>query len=179
MQFEITNICFVLFGQLTQKDGVHQHQNSSLFNCKELEDAPYIIGNGLTRTIFLWWVYVKILGLIPLNYSICTGHQDSTHKGVKDHVSLCISSKVKGFNGHHQRNEGYDGVHINILHINKEEGSTIYSSYQGYQGTQHHQSSGNKDFFKNIVIIFKVFVSLKTYPMVPLYIFITIRVPTP
>ena len=33
--------------------------------------------------------------------------------------------------------------------------------------------------FKNIIIILKVSVSLKTYPMVPLYIFITIRVPTP
>ena len=42
-----------------------------------------------------------------------------------------------------------------------------------------HQSSRNKEFFKNIIIIFKVSISLKTYPMVPLYIFITIRVPTP
>ena len=50
---------------------------------------------------------------------------------------------------------------------------------KGYQGPQHHQSSGSKDFFKNIIIIFKVSISLKTYPMVPLYIFITIRVPTP
>ena len=78
-----------------------------------------------------------------------------------------------------QRHEGFDGLHIHRLRINKEEGSTIYSSYQGYQGPQHHQSSGNKDFFKNIIIIFKVSISLKTYPMVPLYIFITIRVPTP
>ena len=103
--------------------------------------------------------------------------KDSTHKGAKDHATLCISSKVKGFNGHHKMHEEFYGIHIHRLHINKEEGSTIYSSYKGYQGPQHHQSSGNKDFFKNITIIFKVSISLKTYPMVPLYIFITIIVP--
>ena len=40
---------------------------------------------------------------------------------------------VKGFNGHHQKHEQFNGIHIHILHINKEDGSTIYSSYQGYQ----------------------------------------------
>ena len=35
------------------------------------------------------------------------------------------------------------------------------------------------DFKGFKIIMFKVFISLKTYPMVPLYIFITIRVPTP
>ena len=38
---------------------------------------------------------------------------------------------------------------------------------------------GTNTFFKNIIIIFKVSISLKTYQMVRLYIFITIRVPTP
>ena len=35
--------------------------------------------------------------------------------------------------------EGFNGLHIHILNINKEAFSTIYSSYQGYQGPQHHQ----------------------------------------
>ena len=105
-----------------------------LFNCKELEDTPHINGNTMTRNISLWWVYFQTLSLIPLNSSICIGHQDSKHKGAKDHVTLCISSKGKGFNGHHQRHEGFNGLPIHRLHINKEEGSTIYSSYQGYQG---------------------------------------------
>ena len=48
--------------------------------------------------------------------------------------TLCISSKVKGFNGHDKRNEGFNDVHIHILKIIKEEVFTIYSSYQGYQG---------------------------------------------
>ena len=60
--------------------------------------------------------------------------KDSTHKGAKDHVTLCISSKVKGFNGHHQRHEEFNGLHIHILNINKEEVSTVYLSYQGNQG---------------------------------------------
>ena len=137
------------------------------------------VRNGLKINISLWWVYFQIIGLIPLNSQICIGHQDSTHKGAKDHVTLCISSKVKGFNGHHQGHEAFDGIHIHRLHITKEQGSTIYSSYQGYQGLQHHQSSGNKFFFKNIIIIFKVSISLKTYIMVSLYVLITIRVPTP
>ena len=190
---QIIKFSFVLVGW-PKRVGYTNFKNSYLFNRKELEDAPHINGNGLTRTISLWWVYLQILGLIPLNSSICTGHQDSTHKDAKDHVTLCKSSKVKGFNGHHQRHEGFDGHHIHRLHINKEEGSIIYSSYQGCQGPQYHQSSVNKVFFRNIIIIiqdgfkdfkgfniimFKASISLKTYPMVPLYIFITIRVPTP
>ena len=158
--------------------GYTNFKNSYLFNCKELEDSPHINKNGLKRNIPLWWVYFQTLGLIPLHSSIYTGHQDSTHRGAKYHVTLCISSKVKGFNGNHQRHEGFNGLHIHKLHINKD-GSTIYSSYQGYQGPQHHPLSGNKDFFKNIIIIFKVSILLKTYPMVPLYIFIIIRVPRP
>ena len=114
--------------------GYPNFKNSYLFKRKELEDAPHINRNGLMRTISLWWVYLKILGLILLNSSICTGHQDSTHKGAKDHVTLCISSKVKGLNGHHKRHERFSGLHIHILNINKEEVSTIYLSYQGYQG---------------------------------------------
>ena len=77
---------------------------------------------------------MQILGVIPLNSSICIGHQDSTQEGAKDHVSLCIVSKVKGFNEHRQRYERFNGIHIHILNINKEEASTIYLSYQGYQG---------------------------------------------
>ena len=122
--------------------GYTNFKNSYLFNRKELEDAPHINGNGLTRTIYLGWGFLQILGLIPLNSSICTEHQDSTHKGAKDHVTLCISFKVKGFNGHHQRHEGFNGLHIHILNIKKDEVSTVYSSYQGYQGSQHHQGVG-------------------------------------
>ena len=107
-----------------------------------VEYAPHINGNGLTSTISLWWVYLEILGPIPSHYSICTGHQDSTHKCYEYHVTLCISSKVKVFNGHHQRHEGFNGIHIHILKSNKEQVSTIYSSYQGYQGPQHHQGVG-------------------------------------
>ena len=116
-----------------KKVGYTNFKNSYLFNCKELEDAPHINGKGLNMTISLWWVYVKILGLIPLNYSIYIGHQDSTQKGAKDHVRLCIVSKVKGFNGHHQRYERLNGIQIHILNINKEYSSTIYLSYKGYQ----------------------------------------------
>ena len=122
--------------------GYTNFKNSYLFNRKELEDAPHINENGLTRTISLWWVYLQILGPIFLNSSICIGHKDSTLKGAKYHVTLCISSKVKGFNGPHQRHGGFNGIHIHILNINKEEFSTIYSSYQGYQGPQHHQGVG-------------------------------------
>ena len=35
--------------------------------------APHINGNGLMMTISIWWVYFKILGVIPLNYSIFLG----------------------------------------------------------------------------------------------------------
>ena len=109
-------------------------KNPYLFNHKELEDSPHINRNLFTMNISVWWVYLKSLGLIPLNSSICIGHQESTQKGAKDHVSLCIVSKVKGFNGHPQRYERFNGIHIHILNINKEEASTIYLSYQGYQG---------------------------------------------
>ena len=39
------------------------------------KDDPHINGNGLTMTISLWWVYLQILGLRPLNSSICSGLQ--------------------------------------------------------------------------------------------------------
>ena len=35
----------------------------------------HINGNGLTSTSSLWWVYLQIIGLIPLNSSICLGLQ--------------------------------------------------------------------------------------------------------
>ena len=47
--------------------------------------------------------YLQIIGLIPLIHQFVQDFKDFTHKGAKDHVTLCISSKVKGFNGHHQR----------------------------------------------------------------------------
>ena len=121
-----------------KKVGCTNFKNSHLFNCKELEDAPHINENGLMRNISLLWVYLQMFGLIPLNSSICIGHQDSTHKGVEDHVTLCISFNVKGFNGNHQMHEGLYVLHIHIININKEEDSTIYSSYQWNQGPQHH-----------------------------------------
>ena len=63
----------LLFGRLTQKGGVHQLQNSHIFNRKELEDTTHINGNGLKMNISLLWVYLKIIGLILLNSSICLG----------------------------------------------------------------------------------------------------------
>ena len=130
-----------------KKVGYTNFKNLYLFNRKELEDSLDINRNGLIRNISLWLFSFKILCSIPLNSSICTRHQDSTPKGTKDHVTLCISS-----NGHHQGHEGFYGIHIHKIQI-KKEGSTIYSSYQGYRGPQHHQSSGNKDFFKSIIVI--------------------------
>ena len=140
-----------MFGQLRIKVGYTNFKNSYIFNRKELDDAPHININFMLRTISLWWIYFKIIVLTPLHSLICTRHQDCTHKGVKDHVTLCISSKVKGFNVHHKRNYGF----------------LLGHQSHHKQGYSPYHKGFNHDIYDNQQYVCGTLINKRPYPSVP------------